>query len=86
MGDLNLEHIYTAPDKYTAEIIKGFLESNNIKALIKPNPGPEGAFMGKFGAHAPFNPWLVYVREDRAKEANKLLKDFDKGNKFSEGD
>jgi precorrin-6x reductase len=73
VGSLNLKHIYTAPDKYAAHMVKGFLESRDIKVLIKPNPGPEGAFMGKFGAHAPFNPWLVYVREEKVKKAKELL-------------
>ena len=78
MKGLKLVHIYTVPDKETAELVKGFLKANNIKALIKANPGVGGVFMGSFGARAPFNPWLVYVSEDKVKEAKRLLEDFEK--------
>lgn len=68
-----LVHIYTSPDNMTAELAKGFLKENGIKALIKPNPGPHGAFLGQFGGAPPFDPWLVYVWEDRAEEAKRLV-------------
>jgi hypothetical protein len=76
MEDLKLIHIHTTPDQATAELVKGFLESNNIKAFIKANPGPDGAILGEFGGHAPFNPWMIYVSEDKAEEVKKLLDDF----------
>jgi len=75
---MDLKLVHTTPDKITAEMVKGYLEKYGIKALIKANPGPEGAFLGKFAGHAPFNPWLVYVKEDKVKEAKKLLVDFSK--------
>jgi len=34
--------------------------------------------LGAYGASAPFNPWLVYVDKDSVKEANEILKDFEK--------
>lgn len=76
MGTQKIVYIYTAPDMMTAELIKNFLENNNIKTLIKANPGIEGAIMGGYGGHAPFNPWLVYVLENKVKEAKKLLENF----------
>ncbi|PIW91890.1 MAG: hypothetical protein CO031_01685 [Candidatus Nealsonbacteria bacterium CG_4_9_14_0_2_um_filter_37_38] len=81
MSNLKLVHIYTTPDKISAELIKTFLESYKIKTLIKANPGPEGAFIGAYGGHAPFNPWLVYVLENKEKEAKDLLKVFNKRQK-----
>ena len=75
---MDLKLVYTTPNKITAEMIKGYLEKHGIKALIEANPGPEGAFLGNFGGHAPFNPWLVYVKGDEAEEAKKLLSDFSK--------
>ena len=75
---MDLKLVHTTPDKMTAELVKGFLEGNNIKTLIKADSGSEGAFMGNFGAHAPFGPWSVYVLKDKAEEAKKLLSDFSK--------
>ena len=72
----DLIHIYTAPDKITAELVKGFLKDNHIKALIKANPGPQGAFLGEFGGEPPINPWLVYVLKDKRDEAKEILKNF----------
>ena len=80
----DLVHIYTARDKIIANLIKGFLESNKIRVLIKANPGPEGVFLGRFGGSAPFNPWLVYVKKDNVQEAKKLLDGFNKKNEFSD--
>lgn len=77
MDKLELELIYTAPDKITAEMLKGLLESNGIKTLIGANAGPEGGFMGAYGASAPFNPWLVYVAKENTDKASEILKDFD---------
>ena len=73
---MDLELIKTVPDKITAEMIKGYLEKHGIKSLIQANPGPEGAFMGNFGGHAPFNPWLVYVQKEKAEETKRLLNNF----------
>ena len=73
-----LVHIHTSPDMMTAEVVKGFLKENGIKALIKPNPGPHGAFLGGLGGAPPFDPWLVYVWEDRVEEAMRLVADFNK--------
>ena len=78
MNDLKLVHVYTAPDKMTAELLKGLLESNNIKTLIQGNSGPEGGFMGTYGVSAPINPWLIYVSEENTPSAKEILLDFDK--------
>ena len=73
-----LVHIHTSSDDMTAQLVKGFLEGNGIKVLIKPNPGSHGAFMGGFGGAPPFDPWLVFVWEDRVEEAIRLVADFNK--------
>ena len=76
MEKLELALAYTAPDKNTAELLKGLLEANGIKTLIEANPGPEGAFMGGYGGSAPFNPWLVYVSAENMSKAKEILKDY----------
>ena len=81
MDELKLIHMHTTTDKMSAEVVKGFLKSNNIKSLIKANPGPEGAFLGRCGGSAPMNPWMVYVTEDKAEETRSLLNDFEKEEK-----
>ena len=78
---LELVLVYTAPDKMTAELLRGFLESNGIKSLIEANPGPEGAFLGGYGGSAPFNPWQLYVAKENVEKANEILKDFNEGTK-----
>jgi len=71
-----LVHIHTSPDKMEAELLKGFLEENGVKVLLKPNPGPHGAFLGAFGGSPPFDPWLIYVWEDAVEEAKTLVASF----------
>lgn len=80
MPESNLAHIHTTPDEITAELVKGFLESNGVKAIIKPNPGPHGAMLGKMGGLPIFNHWLVYVTQNQEKEARALLKNFKEKN------
>ena len=72
----NLIHVYTAPDKVTAQLVKSFLEENGIKTLIKANPGPHGAFFGGFGGAPLINPWLIYVPRDKERQAKEILKNF----------
>ena len=70
----NLIHIHTVPDKYTADLVKGFLESNEIKCLIEPsNIGPSGGYAGA-PAVAP-GPWKIYVFKEKELEARKLIED-----------
>jgi len=71
MKNLNLINVYTASDKITAELIKGFLESHNIKTLIQPSR------IGSFRAAKPSDKdWQVFVPKKNENEVKELLKDF----------
>lgn len=72
----NLIHIYTTPDKVTAQLVKSLLEENGIKTMVKANPGPHGAFFGGFGGAPLINPWLICVSQDKEKQAEEILKNF----------
>lgn len=63
----------TVPDKITAELEKGFLQENGMKAMIKPDPQASGVFMGVFGGFSPMSPWTIYVKETDAQAAKELL-------------
>ena len=65
----------TASDRITAEMEKGLLEQNGIKAMIKADPQASGVFMGVFGGFSPMSPWLIYVKETDAPMARDLFKE-----------
>ena len=71
--DDKLVQIRTIPDQTTAEMEKGMLEQNGIKAIIKADPQASGVFMGVFGGFSPMSPWFIYVRETDAQKAKELL-------------
>jgi hypothetical protein len=62
--------IVTASGEANASIIKGFLDGNGIKATF----GPQG-FIANSGSRGSNQPQNVFVEEDKAEEAMKLLKE-----------
>ena len=74
-----LVQIQTVPDRITAEMEKGMLEQNGVKAMIKADPQASGVFMGVFGGFSPMSPWLIYVKEADAQMAKELLGEDQKG-------
>ncbi len=67
---MSMAQIVTAAGEVNASIIKGFLEGNGIKASF----GPQGS-IGNTGSRGPNQPQHVYVSEDTAERALKLLKE-----------
>ena len=61
--------IVTASGEVNASIIKEFLESVGIEAKY----GPQGS--GNKGSGGPNMPQTVYVPEEKAEEALKILKE-----------
>lgn len=65
---MGMVQIVTASDVVNAEIIKGFLSGCNIEAKY----GPRGS--GNRGSGGPNMQQTIFVEEDQADEALKLLK------------
>lgn len=78
----NLINIYTAENEIQANIVKGYLENNSIKAFIQPDRRyfrqmDFRGFQGIYGGSALTSlPWLVYVNQDKEQEAKNLLENF----------
>jgi len=66
--------IYTANSKIEADSVKMFLESNDIKAMIRATSDSHGVVMGQYGAaSAPLDWFDIHVLEKDAEKANKIL-------------
>ena len=75
MKDLTL--LYTAPDLYTAELLKAFLEGNNIKILIKPAyDGPQGISAYTGTAALAAGPHKIFIFKEQIDKAQELLNVF----------
>ncbi len=73
---MKLIHIHTASDEINANIIKGELENSEIKAFIKPSDEgiPIGGGDPVTGLSENLMPWMIYVPEDKVREAREILK------------
>jgi hypothetical protein len=68
---MKLIPIHTSPNEIQARLIKGYLENNGIKSIIRPD---SLTFRGRFsGTTLHDAEWMIYVRKDQAEKAKKIL-------------
>ncbi len=64
--------IFTAQNEFEAMLLKGYLENNGIKASVAPGVS---SLTFKQGSRGPNVGYDIFVNEDKAEKAIKLLKE-----------
>jgi hypothetical protein len=62
----------TTANELEANMLKAYLINGGIEAVISPDAS---ALTGVFGTQA-FTPWSVYVEQEKAAEAEELVREF----------
>ncbi|MEF8847357.1 MAG: DUF2007 domain-containing protein [Candidatus Paceibacterota bacterium] len=74
MKKSDMIQIYNAEDRSSAELVKGYLENNEIEALIEMDSSR--GIHGNPGGDSPLVGWKIYVSKEKEEQAKELLKEF----------
>ncbi len=70
---MNYRTVKLAQNNLEAELIKGFLEAEGIKAILKPSTQPYGG-IAYFGDTGPIE---VQVKENQVLQAKSIIRDME---------
>lgn len=76
---MELIAVYKAENEMSAELTKGFLESNGVKAVTLSSNEYYAAYSARYNPNTPNRPWEVFVNMKDKEKAFELLKERDDG-------